>query len=78
MQPCQETLCVSMRKQKHLIWPSESRCIQESLRLLTTEQKRILWFIVNLGEEVILTLLLQSGASESATTWFVISLSLYY
>ncbi len=33
---------------------------------------------VDLGEEVILTLLLQSGASESATAWFVISLSLYY
>ncbi len=32
---------------------------------------------VNLGEEVILTLLWQSGASESATVCFVISLSIY-
>ncbi len=31
---------------------------------------------VNLGEEVILTLLLKSGPSESATVWFVISLSI--
>ncbi len=33
---------------------------------------------VNLGEEVILTLLWQSGASESATVCFVISLSICY
>ncbi len=33
---------------------------------------------VNLGEEVILTLLWQSGASESATICFVISLSICY
>ncbi len=33
---------------------------------------------VNLGEEVILTLLWQSGASESATECFVISLSICY
>ncbi len=33
---------------------------------------------VNLGEEVILTLLSQSGASESATVCFVISLSICY
>ncbi len=26
-QLCQEKLCVSMQKQKHFIWPSESRCI---------------------------------------------------
>ncbi len=33
---------------------------------------------VNLGEEVILILLWQSGASESATVCFVISLSICY
>ncbi len=33
---------------------------------------------MNLGEEVILTLLWQSGASESATVCFVISLSISY
>ncbi len=33
---------------------------------------------VNLGEEVILTLFWQSGASESATVCFVISLSICY
>ncbi len=33
---------------------------------------------VNLGEEVILTLLWQSVASESATVCFVISLSIRY
>ncbi len=33
---------------------------------------------VNLGEEVILTLLWQSGTSESATVCFVISLSICY
>ncbi len=33
---------------------------------------------VNLGEEVILTLQRQSGASESATACFVISLSICY
>ncbi len=33
---------------------------------------------VNLGVEEILTLLWQSGASESATVCFVISLSIYY
>ncbi len=33
---------------------------------------------VNLGEEVILTLLWQNGASESATVCFVISLSICY
>ncbi len=33
---------------------------------------------VNLGEEVILTVLWQSGASESATVCFVISLSICY
>ncbi len=33
---------------------------------------------VNLGEEVILTLLRQYGASESATVCFVISLSICY
>ncbi len=33
---------------------------------------------VNLGEEVILTLLSQSGAYESATVCFVISLSICY
>ncbi len=33
---------------------------------------------VNLGEEVILTLLWQSGASESATVCFVISLNICY
>ncbi len=33
---------------------------------------------VNIGEEVILTLLWQSGASESATVCFVISLSICY
>ncbi len=33
---------------------------------------------VNLGEEVILTLLWQSGASESVTVYFVISLSICY
>ncbi len=33
---------------------------------------------VNVGEEVILTLLWQSGASESATVCFVISLSICY
>ncbi len=33
---------------------------------------------VNLGEEVILTLIYQSGASESATVCFVISLSICY
>ncbi len=33
---------------------------------------------VNLVEEVILTLLSQSGASESATVCFVISLSIFY
>ncbi len=33
---------------------------------------------VNVGEEVILTLLWQSGASESATVYFVISLSICY
>ncbi len=33
---------------------------------------------VNLGEKVILTLLWQSGASESATVCFVISLSILY
>ncbi len=33
---------------------------------------------MNLGEEVILTLLWQSGASESATVCFVISLSICY
>ncbi len=33
---------------------------------------------VNLGEEVILTLLRQSGTSESATVCFVISLSICY
>ncbi len=33
---------------------------------------------LNLGEEVILTLLWQSGASESATVCFVISLSICY
>ncbi len=33
---------------------------------------------VNLGEEVILTFLWQSGASESATVCFVISLSICY
>ncbi len=33
---------------------------------------------VNQGEEVILTLLWQSGASESATVCFVISLSISY
>ncbi len=33
---------------------------------------------VNLGEEVILTLLWQSGASESATVCFAISLSICY
>ncbi len=58
-------LCVSWRKQKHFIWPSESRCIYESLRLLTTKQHNpniiTMHFMnerfVNLGEEVILTLL---------------------
>ncbi len=58
-------LCVSRRKQKHFIWPSESRCIYESLRLLTTKQLNpniiTMHFMnerfVNLGEEVILTLL---------------------
>ncbi len=33
---------------------------------------------VNLGEEVILTFIRQSGASESATVYFVISLSISY
>ncbi len=33
---------------------------------------------VNLGEEVILTLLWQSGSSESATVYFVISISICY
>ncbi len=74
-----ETLCVSRPKQKHFIWPSESRCIKESLRFLTTEQQRIMDdSFVNLGEEVILTLLWQSGASESATVYFVINLSICY
>ncbi len=58
-------LYVSWRKQKHFIWPSESRCIYESLRLLTTKQHNpniiTMHFMnerfVNLGEEVILTLL---------------------
>ncbi len=38
MQPVREKLCVCRLKQMHIIWPSESRCISESLRLLTTEQ----------------------------------------
>ncbi len=55
----------------------------ESLRLLTTEQHNpdVITMddsFVNLGEEVILTLLWQSGASESATVCFVISLSICY
>ncbi len=42
--------------------------------------QRILWTdrVVNLGAEVILTLLWQSGTSESATVCFVISLSIDY
>ncbi len=59
-------------------------CLEPWLRLLTTEQHNpdviTTHFMddrfVNLGEEVILTLLWQSGASESATVCFVISLSI--
>ncbi len=40
---CVKGVCV---KAKALFWPSESRYIKESLRLLTTEQKRILWMTV--------------------------------
>ncbi len=78
-----EKLCVSRWKQKPFIWPFESRCIYESLRLLTIEQHNpdviTTHFMddrfVNLGEEVILTLLWESSASESAT---VISLNICY
>ncbi len=65
MQHDRETLCVSRRKQKHFIWPSDSRCSLKSLRLLTTEQHNpdvITTHLMDdrfmdLGEEVILTLL---------------------
>ncbi len=65
--------------QKHFIWPSENKHLGI---IKITYNRTAMHFMddsfVNLGEEVILTLLWQSGVSESATVCFVISLSIWY
>ncbi len=60
---------------------SNRSCVEAAMSGRSCEQQCILWTtvcFVNLGEEVILTLLWQSGASESATVCFVIGLSICY